>query len=130
MVVATQSCLFATSGTAAHQGSMSFTIYQSLLKRMAIELVMPSNCLILCRPFILLPSIFPSISSFPMSQLFTSGGQSFGSSASVSVFPMNIQGWFPLELIDLISLLSKGLSRVFSSTTVQKCQLFGTQLSL
>ena len=64
-----------------------------------------------------------------MNQLFTSGGQSIGASASVSVFPMNSQGWFPLELIGLISLLSQGLSRVFSSTTVRKHQLFGAQPS-
>ena len=65
--------------------------------------------------------------SFPMSQLFTSGGQSIGVSASASVLPMNSQGWFPLGLIGLISLLSKGLSRVFSNTTVQRHQFFGTQ---
>ena len=61
-----------------------------------------------------------------MSQLFASGGQSIGASASASILPMNIQEWFPLGLIDLISLLSKGLSRVFSNTTVQKHQFFST----
>ena len=71
---------------------------------------------------------FPAPRSFPMSQLFTKGGQSIG--ASASVLPMNIQGWFPLELTGLISLQSKGLSRVFSSTTVQKRQFFDTQPSL
>ena len=65
-----------------------------------------------------------------MSQLFTSGDQSIGASASASVLPMDIQGLFPLGLTGLISLQSKGLSRVFSSTTVQKHQFFGTQLSL
>ena len=65
-----------------------------------------------------------------MSRLFVSGGLNVGTSASISVLPMNIQGWFPLGLISLISLLSKGLSRVFSSTTVQKDQFFGVQLSL
>ena len=75
---------------------------------------MPSSRLILCHP-LLLPSIFPSISVF---QLFASDGQGIGASVSASVLPMNIQGWFPLGLIGLISLLSKGLSRVFSSTTV------------
>ena len=65
-----------------------------------------------------------------MSQFFTSGGQNIGASASASVFPMNIQGWFPLGLTGLISLQSKGLSRVFSNTAVQKHQFFGTQLSL
>ena len=79
-------------------------------------------------PFLLLPSIFPSIRVFSMSWLFTSGGQSIGT--STSVLPMNIQGWFPLGLIDLISLLSKGLWRVFSSTKIQKHQFFGAQPSL
>ena len=65
---------------------------------------------------------FPASGSFPMSQLFPSGGQSIGASASTSVLPMNIQGWFPLGLTGLISLQSKGLSRVFSNTTVQKHQ--------
>ena len=76
-----------------------------------------------------LPS-FPVSESFPMSWLFTSGGQSIGASASTSVLPMNFQGWFPLALIGLISLVSKGLSRVFSSTTIWKHQFFGAQPSL
>ena len=76
------------------------------------------------------PQSFPALGSFPMSQLSISGGQSTGASASASVLPMNIQDWFPLGLTDLISLQSKGLSRVFSDTTVQKHQLFGAQLSL
>ena len=71
---------------------------------------------------------FPASGSFPMSQLFLSGGQSIG--ASASVLPMNVQGWFPLGLTGLISLLSRGLSRVFPSTTVQKHQFFSTQYSL
>ena len=79
---------------------------------MFIELVMPSNHLILCRPLLLLPSIFPSIRSFPMSQLLASGGQSTGVSASASVFPMNIQGWFPLGWTGLI-LLPWGQGRGF-----------------
>ena len=86
---------------------------------MSIELVMPSNHLILCFP-LLLP-----LSIFPMSQLFASGGQSIGTSASISVLSMNIQGWFPLGWMSLISLMSKRLSRVFSNTTVQKHQFFG-----
>ena len=73
---------------------------------------------------------FPASRSFPVSQFFTSGGQSFGVSASASVLPMNIQDWFPLGLTGLISLQSKGLSRVFSNTTVQRHQFFDTQLSL
>ena len=73
---------------------------------------------------------FSASGSFPVNQFFTSGGQSIGVSASASVLPMNIQDWFLLELIGLVSLQSKGLSRVFSNTTVQKHQLFSTQLSL
>ena len=73
---------------------------------------------------------FPALGSFPMSQFFTLGGQSIGVSASASVFPMNTQDWSPLGWTGLISLQSKGLSRVFSNTTVQKHQFFGTQLSL
>ena len=73
---------------------------------------------------------FPASGSFPVSQFFASGGQSIGALASASVLPMNIQDWFPLGLTGWISLLSKGLSRVFSNTTVQKHQFFGTQLSL
>ena len=102
---------FATPWTAACQASLSFTISQSLLKLMSIESVMLSDHHILCHPFLLLPSIFPSIffpESFPMSRLFTSGGQSIGISASV--LPVNIQGWLPLGFTDLISLVSKGLS--------------------
>ena len=82
------------------------------------------------------PLLSPSAPAFNLSQhqglfqFFTSGGQSTGASASASVLPVNIQDWFPLGLIDLISLQSKGLSRVFSNTTVQKHQFFGAQLSL
>ena len=110
--------LFATPWTVACQASLSITNYRSLLKLMSIELVMPSNHLILCHPLLLLPSIFPESGSFPMSWLFVSGGQS--TRASASVLPMNIQAWFPLGLTVLISLLSKKLSRVFSNTKVQK----------
>ena len=73
---------------------------------------------------------FPASGSFLMSQLFESSGQSIGVSASASVRPMNIQDWLPLGLTGLISLQSKGLSRIFSNTTVQKHQFFSTQLSL
>ena len=73
---------------------------------------------------------FPASGSFQMSQFFTSGGQSIGVSASASVPPMNIQDWFPLGWTSWISLQSKGLSRVFSNTTVQKHQFFSAQLSL
>ena len=80
-------------------------------------------------PFSYLQS-FPTSGSFPMSQFFTSGGQSFGVSTSASVLPMNIQGWSPFGWTGWISLQSKGLSRVFSNTTVQKHQFFSPQLSL
>ena len=80
-------------------------------------------------PFSRLQS-FPDSGSFQMSQFFTSGGQSIGVSASASVLPMNIQDWLPLGWTGWISLQSKGLSRVFSNTTVQKHQFFGAQLSL
>ena len=73
---------------------------------------------------------FPASGSFPVSQFFSSGGQSIGVSASASVLPVNIQDWFLLEWIGWISLQSKGLSRIFSNTTVQKHQFFSTQLSL
>ena len=81
-------------------------------------------------PFLSCPQFFPASRFLPMSQLFTSGGKNIGASASASVLPMNIQGWFPLGLTCLISLQSKGLSRVFSSTTVQKHQFFSAQPSL
>ena len=93
-VVQSLSCaqLFATPWTAAHQTSLSFTISQSLLKLMSIELVIPSNRLILCCPLLLLPSIFPESKSFPMSQFVTSGGQSIGASTIASALSVNIQG--------------------------------------
>ena len=119
----------ATPWTAAHQASLSITNAWRLLKLMSIELVMPFNHLILYHPFCHLQS-FPASGSILMSQFFTSGGQSIGVSASTSVLPMSIQGWFLLGWIGWISLQSKGLSRVIFNTTVQKHQFFGTQLSL
>ena len=80
-------------------------------------------------PFSSCPQSLPASGSFPMSQLFAWGGQGTGISASSSVFPMNTQDWSPLGWAGWISLQSKGLSRVFSNTTVQKYQFFGTQLS-
>ena len=122
--------LFATPWTAARQASLSITNCQNLPKPMSIKSVMPSNHLILCRPLLLLPSIFPSIRVlFQMSQLFASSGQSTGVSASISVLLMNTHDWSPLEWTGWISLQSKGLSRVFSNTTVQKHQFYGAQLS-
>ena len=118
--------LFATPWIAARQASLSITNSRSSLKLMSIESVMPSSHLILCRPLLLLPSIFPSLRE--ISQFFTSGNQSIW--ASASVLPMNIQDWFLLGFTGLISLQSKGLSRVFSNTTVQKHQFFDSKLSL
>ena len=87
---------------------------------------------ILCSvtPFSFFPQSFPASGSFQIRQFFTSGGQRIGVSASTSVLPMNIKGWFLLGLTGWISLQSKGLLRVFSNTTVQKCQFFSTQPSL
>ena len=92
--------------------------------------VMFSNHLMLCHPLFLLPSIFPSIRVFPVSWLFISGDQNIGASASATVLPMNIQGSFSLGLTGLISLQSKGLSRVFSITTIRKHRFFSVQPSL
>ena len=121
--------LFATLWTATHQASLSITNYWSLLKFMSIKSVMPSNHVILCQSLLLLPSIMSNIRVFQMSQFFTSDGQNFGVSASASVLPMNIQGSFPLAWTGWISLQSKGLSRLFSNTTVQNHQFFRAQLS-
>ena len=105
--------LLATSWTVACQASLSITNSRSLLKLMSIESVMLSSHLILCRPLLLLSSIFPGIRSLPMSHLFAWGGQSIGVSASASVLPMNTQDWSPLGLTGLISLHSKGLKNLF-----------------
>ena len=122
--------LFTTPWTVTRQAFLSFTISQDLLELMSIESVMQSNQLVLCHPLLLLVQSFPESGSFQMSQFCTSGGQSIGVSASASVLPMNIQEWFPLGWTGWISFQSKGLSRVFSNTTVQKHQFCGTQLSL
>ena len=122
--------LFVTLWTAACQASLFITNSRSPPKLMFIESVMPSNHLILVVPFSSHLQSFPASGSFPMSQFFASGGQSIGVSASTSVLPMNTQDWSPLGWTRWISLQYKGLSRVFSNTTVQKHQFFGTQLSL
>ena len=116
-----------TSWTAACQASLSFTISWSLLKLMSIKLVMPPNPTISSSviPFTSCPQSFPASESFLISWLLASGGQNIGVSAVGSGLTMNIQGWLLLGLTGLISLLSKGLSRIFSSTTVQKQQFFG-----
>ena len=120
--------LFAIPWATARQTSLSITNSWSLLKLMSVKSVMPSNRLILCRP--LLPSIFPSIRVFSNESVLRIRWPSIGASASASVLPMKNQDWFLLGLTGLISLQFKGLSRVFSSTTVQKHQFFGAQLSL
>ena len=125
--------------TAEDKASLSFTISQSLLKLMSNESVNPSNHLILCHPLLLLPSIFPSIKAFSnKSTLHIRWPKYWNFSFSIS--PSNEysgkdwfirlnKGLFPLGLTGLIFLLSKGFSRVFSNTTVEKHQFFGTQLS-
>ena len=121
--------LFVIPWTVACQASLYFTISWSLLNFKSTELVIQSNHIILRHPLSFCLPSFPAWGSFPMSPLFASGGQSFRALASASVLPMNIQGWFPLGLTGLISLLSQKLSRVFYSTTVQNHQFFGIQFS-
>ena len=116
--------LFATPWIAACQASLSITNSLSLLKLMYIELVVPSSHLTLCHPLLLLPSISPSIRVFSNKSVLCIRWPKFWSfSLSIS---MNIQDWFPLGLTVWISLQSKGFSRVFSNTTIQKHQFFGT----
>ena len=122
--------LFVTPWNAERQASLSITNSRSPPKPMSIELVMPSNHLILCRPLLFRLQPFPASGSFPMSQLFSWGGQSIRASALESFLPMNPQGWSPSEWTGWISLQSKGLSRVSSNTIVQKHQFFSAQLSL
>ena len=122
--------LFATPWIAAHQASMSITITQSSPKLMCIELVMPSSHLILCCILLLLPPIPPSIRVFPNESTLCMRWPKYWSfSFSISP-PRNAQDWSPLEWTGWISLQYKGHSRAFSSTTVQKHQFFGAQLSL
>ena len=121
--------LFANPWTAARQASLYFTISQSLPNSCPLRWWCYPTISSSVTPFSSCPWPFPASGSFPVTSLFASGGQSTGVSASASVLPMNIQGWFPLGSIGLI-LQSKGLSRVFASTTVQKYQFFGAQSSL
>ena len=124
------SCLqiFATPWIATRQASPSITNSQSLLRLMSIESVMPSSHLILGRPLLLLPPIPPSIRIFSNESLFSWGGQITGVSVLASFLPKKSQRWSPSEWTGWNSLQSKGLSRVFSNTTVQKHQFFGAQL--
>ena len=119
-----------TPWTAAYQASLSFTISQSLLKLLHVHWVGDTNPAISSSvtPFSC-PQSFPASGSFPVSRFFASGGQNIVASALAPVLPVNIHSWFPLGLTGLI-LQSKGLSRVFSRTTIWKHQFFGTQPSL
>ena len=124
-----QLCLFATPWIAAHQASLSpptpGVYWNPCPSSQWCHQAISSSFI----PFSSCPQSLPKSGSFAMSQLFTSGGQSIGVSASALVLPMNIEEWFPLGLAGWISWLSKGLSRVFSNTTVQKHQFFSAQLS-
>ena len=112
--------LCATPWITACQASLSIIVSWSLLKLTSVESLMPSNHLILCCLLSSCHQSFPASGLFTTKWLFVLGGQSIGASASASVLPMNIQGWFPLGLTGLISLQFKRLSRVFSSTTIEK----------
>ena len=120
--------LFTTPWTLACQASLSFTMSWTLLKLMSTGCYSTISSLVV--PFSSSVQSFLASGSFPVSRLFTSGSQSIGVSALVSVLPMNIQDWFPLRLTGLVSLQFKGLSRVFSNTTVQKHQFFSAEPSL
>ena len=122
--------LFATPWTAAHQASLSITNSRSSLKLMSIELVIPSNHLILCRPLLLLPSIFPSIRVFSKKSVLCIRWPKYWS-FSFSISPSNeYSGLISFRMDWFVLLESKGLSRVFSNTIVQKHQFFSAQLSL
>ena len=121
--------LFVTPWTAARQASLSITNSWSSLKLTSSQWCHPAISFSVV-PFSSCSQSLPASESFPMSQFFAWGGQSIGVSASASVLPMNNQDWFPLGWTGWISLQSKGLSRVFSNTTVQKDPFFSAQLSL
>ena len=131
MIVQLLSCvrLFSTPWTTAHQSLLSFTISRvcsdscPLSQWCYLTISSSAGLFSFCLQF------FPASGSFPMSQLFASGGQSIGVSAIAAVLPKYSQDWFSLGWTDLISLQSKGLSRVFSSTTMQRHQFFGAQSS-
>ena len=124
--------VFATSWTAACQAPLSFTISWICSNSHPLSWWCYLTIhLILCRFLLLLLESFPASGSFPMSWFFTSGGQSIGAiSGLASVLPVNPQSWFPFELTGWITLQSRGISRVFSRTTIQKHQFFGAQSSL
>ena len=115
--------------TAARQASLPITNTQSSLRLTSIESVMPSSHLILCRPLVLLPPIPPSVRVFSNESTLRMRWPKYGSFSLASVLPKKSQGWYPSEWTGWISLQYRGLSRVFSSTTVQKHQFFSAQLS-
>ena len=121
--------LFVTPWTEAHKASLSITNSQTSLKLMSLNWWCHPTISSSVIPFTSHLQSFSVSGSFQMSQFFTSGGQSIGVSASTSVLPMNTQDWSHLGWIGWISLQSKGLSRVFSNTTVRKHQFFSAQLS-
>ena len=122
--------LFVTPWTTVRQASLSITNSWSPPKPMSIKSMMPSNHLILCGPFLLLPSIFPSIRVFSNESALCIRWPKYWSFSFNISLPMNTQDWCPLGWTSWIFLQSKGLSRVFSNTTLQKHQFFGAQLSL
>ena len=132
LVVQSPCCvwIFVTPWTAAPQAPLSSTFSQSLLKLMFIESVMPSNHLVLCHPLLLLPSVLPSTRVFSNESALPIRWPKYWISASKSVLPRNTQDWSPLAWTGWISSQSKGLSKVFCNTTVQKHQFFCAQLSL
>ena len=121
--------LFATPWIAVHQASLSINNSRSLLKLMSIQSVISFSHFIFCRPLLLPPSIFPSIRVFSNESVLHIRWPKYWGSASGSVLPMNTQDWSLLGWTGFISLQSKGLSRVFSNTTVQKHQFFSIQPS-
>ena len=119
-----------TTWTAARQASLFIPSPGACSNLCPLSQWCLSSHLILCWPLLLLPSVFPSIKVFLMSQLFALGGQSIGASASASVLPMNIQHWIPLGWLGLISLQFTGCLKVLSNTIIQNHQSFGAQPSL
>ena len=119
--------VFGTPWIAAHQASLSITTPRAYSNSCPSSRWCHPTISSSVFPFSSCLQSFPGSGSFPMSQLFASGGQNIGASALASVLLLNIQGWFPLQLTGLVSLQSKGFSRVFSSTTIRRHQFFSAQ---
>jgi len=128
--VASHIWLFVTPRTAAQQAPLSFSVSWSWLKLISIELMMPSNHLILCGPLLLLPSIFPSIRVFSNESALRIRWPKYWSLASASVLPMNIRGWFLLGLNGLVSLQSKEIFSLFKNIIIVWWIFFGGRYSL